>query len=253
MNVLLIEDDNAIAGAVELLVRSHSWVPLRADNGEDGMAMARDYAPDVVITDLGLPDVSGIDVVKKIAIMRTAPPILVLSGCGELEIKLAALRAGAADFMLKPFHGEELYARILSILRRSQGRASNIVELGRLTVDLGAQLTFVDGKPVKVPRGQNAVLMHLAANAGKFVTREELEKAVYDPERTVDSSLVRTLTSDLRQRLSNASHGVDFIDHEHGRGYRLFRGRTPAPPDDGPDWFERLGLDSSVTRRETVR
>src|SRR6187399_2243975 len=136
MRVLLIEDDSATAQSIELMLKSENFNVYTTDLGEEGVDLGKLYDYDIILLDLNLPDMSGYEVLRSLRVSKIRTPILILSGLAGIEDKVRGLSFGADDYMTKPFHNDELVARIQAIVRRSKGHALSVIDIGDLTVDL---------------------------------------------------------------------------------------------------------------------
>src|SRR3979409_2633884 len=136
MRVLLIEDDSATAQSIELMLKSESFNVYTTDLGEEGVDLGKLYDYDIILLDLNLPDMSGVEVLRSLRVSKVKTPILILSGNDGMENKVRGLGLGADDYMTKPFHRDELVARVRAIVRRSQGHAESVVQIGDLVVNL---------------------------------------------------------------------------------------------------------------------
>src|SRR4030065_2966015 len=139
MRVLLIEDDSATAQSIELMLQSEGFNVYTTDLGEEGLALGKLYDYDIILLDLNLPDMHGYDVLKKLRIAKVQTPVLILSGISEMDSKVRALGFGADDYVTKPFHRDELVARIHAIVRRSKGHSQSVIKTGKLSVNLDAK------------------------------------------------------------------------------------------------------------------
>ena len=139
MRVLLIEDDSAMARSIELMLRSEGLNVYTTDLGEEGIDLGKLYEYDIIVLDLQLPDMSGFEVLKALRVAKVQTPVLILSGNAIVEAKVKALGFGADDYMTKPFHKDELVARIQAVVRRSKGHSQSVITTGKLTVNLDAQ------------------------------------------------------------------------------------------------------------------
>src|SRR3979409_272187 len=202
MRVLLIEDDSAVAQSIELMLKSESFNVYTTDLGEEGVDLGKLYDYDIILLDLNLPDMSGYDVLKQLRVSKIKTPILILSGLAGIEDKVKGLGVGADDYMTKPFHKDELVARIHAILRRSKGHAQSVIQAGDLVVNL-------DTKTVEV----NQARVRLTGN--------DLFGGMDEPELKI----IDVFICKLRQKLANASSGKNYIETVWGRGYVL---REPA-------------------------
>ena len=145
MRVLLIEDDSAMARSIELMLRSEGLNVYTTDLGEEGIDLGKLYDYDIIVLDLQLPDMSGFEVLKALRVAKVQTPVLILSGNAIVEAKVKALGFGADDYMTKPFHKDELVARIQAVVRRSKGHSQSVITTGKLIVNLDAKTVEVDG------------------------------------------------------------------------------------------------------------
>src|SRR3569833_2965344 len=148
MRVLLIEDDSATAQSIELMLKSESFNVYTTDLGEEGVDLGKLYDYDIILLDLNLPDMSGYEVLRTLRVAKVQPPILILSGLAGIEDKVRGLGCGADDYMTKPFHKDELVARIHAIVRRSKGHAQSVIQPGDLVVNLATKTVEVGGQRV---------------------------------------------------------------------------------------------------------
>src|SRR5450830_514824 len=148
MRVLLIEDDHATAQSIELMLGSEGFNVYTTDLGEEGLDLGKLYDYDIICLDLNLPDMHGYDVLKKLRTAKVGTPVLILSGIGEMDSKVRALGFGADDYVTKPFHRDELVARIHAVVRRSKGHAQSVVQTGDLIVSLDQKTVEVSGARV---------------------------------------------------------------------------------------------------------
>src|ERR671932_374925 len=149
MRVLLIEDEPTTAKSIELMLGSEGFNVYTTDLGEEGLDLAKLYDYDIILLDLNLPDMHGYDVLKKVRTAKVSTPVLILSGIGEMDSKVRALGFGADDYVTKPFHRDELVARIHAIVRRSKGHSQSVIRTGKLAVNLDAKTVEVDGSRLR--------------------------------------------------------------------------------------------------------
>ena len=257
MRVLVVEDDDNLAGNMRLMLTGENWIVHRCRTGERAIAYAKSLTLDVVTLDMGLPDMDGLAVLRALPERTKRPPIIVVSGLETVEMRVAALRAGAADYIIKPFHRDELLARIHAVTRRYDWRAEDVVEIGEWRIDVAGQFVSFDGVEVLLPRVLRSLLMKLATRPGWIFSNEDLLSSVWPIGEEPDAHAVSVYICKLRQKLSQASGGDNLIECVWHRGYALnpsptlYRtGKKPAA-DDGRDWFTRLGLDAGSVA-ETV-
>src|ERR1051326_5468297 len=162
MRVLLIEDDRATALSIELMLKSEGFNVFTTDLGQEGLDLGKLYDYEIILLDLHLPDMSGYEVLRTLRVSKVATPILILSGASGIEDKVKGLGFGADDYLTKPFHKDELIARIHAIVRRSQGHAQSVVQVGDLVVDLDKKTAKVDGSHVPLTGKEYQILELLA-------------------------------------------------------------------------------------------
>ncbi len=223
--VLVIEDELQIQRFLRVSLASHGFEVLEARRGEEGIAAAALQAPDVVVLDLGLPDIDGLDVVRRLR-EWSAVPILVLSARGQEQDKIAALDAGADDYLTKPFGVGELMARLRVALRHGQRAAAGSAEpatfsVEDLRVDLARRQVFVGGREVHLTPNEYKLLATLVQHAGKVLTHRQLLKAVWGPGYLTEVHYVRLYMAQLRHKLEADPARPRFLRTEPGVGYRL--------------------------------
>src|SRR6201981_77274 len=172
MRVLLIEDDSATAQSIELMLKSESFNVYTTDLGEEGIDLGKIYDYDIILLDLNLPDMSGFDVLRKLRISKVKSPVLILSGLAGIEDKVRGLGFGADDYITKPFHKDELVARIHAIVRRSKGHAQSVIHTGNLVVNLDTKTVQVSGVPVYLTGKEYQMLELLSLRKGTALTKE---------------------------------------------------------------------------------
>jgi two-component system KDP operon response regulator KdpE len=220
--VLLIEDDRLLRRTVRASLHSWDFDVLEAESGEEALTMLSTGRPDLVILDLSLPGIDGIETLRHLRSF-TPVPVLVLTVRDGLNDKVTALEAGADDYMVKPFEPEELLARARAHLRRSQSPAAHqpaVVRSGRLEIDLARSLVTWDGEPVALTPTELRLLDVLLAHRGKLVTREKLLQAVWGSRRHSDLTRLRVFVLHLRRKLHDDAARPRLIFTEPGLGYR---------------------------------
>ena len=220
MRVLLIEDDARLAEALGRHLRDAGFaVDLSAD-GVDGLFLGEEYPVDLAIIDLGLPEMSGLEVIRRLRQRGRDFPILVLTARSEWQDKVAGLEAGADDYLTKPFHVEELMARVNALLRRAGGHAQPRVGLGPFTVDLSGQRVFRGGEEVELTTFEYKVLNYFVMHPGEVVTKSELAEHIYEEDADRDSNVIEVFVGRLRRKL-DPDGTLNPIETLRGRGYRL--------------------------------
>jgi len=221
MRVLLIEDDSATAHSMELMLQSETFNVYTTDLGAEGIDLGKMYDYDIILLDLNLPDVSGFDVLRTLRVSKVKTPILILTGLGGVEDKVRGLGFGADDYMTKPFHKDELVARIHAIVRRSKGHARSVIQIGDLVVNLDTKTVEVNGAPVHLTGKEYQILELLALRKGTTLTKEMFLNNLYGGMDEPEIKIIDVFICKLRKKLANASDGRDYIETVWGRGYAL--------------------------------
>ena len=221
MRVLLIEDDSATATSLELMLKSDSIVVYRTDLGEEGIDLGKIYDYDVIVLDLNLPDMSGFDVLRQLRVSRVKSPIMILSGLANIEDKVKGLGFGADDYMTKPFHKDELVARIHAIVRRSKGHAQSVINTDDLCVNLDSKTVEINGARVRVTSKEYQILELMSLRKGMTQTKESFLNHLYGGMNEPDMKIIDVFICKLRKKLANASGGKNYIETIWGRGYML--------------------------------
>jgi len=196
-----------------------------ASDGEEGLFGALEFPLDVAIVDLGLPKVSGLEVIRRVREQRKSYPILILTARDRWQDKVEGLQAGADDYVAKPFHFEEVLARVQALLRRSGGWASPELACGAVSLDTRAQTVKVNGAPVELTTFEYRILEHLMLRAGEVISKTELTERLYDEESERDSNVIEVLVGRLRRKL-DPQDTVKPIETLRGRGYRFALARS---------------------------
>ncbi len=231
MRVLLVEDDPTTAKSIELMLGHANLNVYATDTGEEGVELAKLYDYDLILLDLNLPDMNGHDVLRQLRMARIDTPILILSGEDDTENKLKGFGFGADDYLTKPFHREELVARILAIIRRSKGHAQSIIKTGAICVNLDAKTVEVDGQPVHLTGKEYQMLELLSLRKGTTLTKEMFLNHLYGGMDEPELKIIDVFICKLRKKLSEATGGSNFIETVWGRGYVL---RDPDPETASP-------------------
>ena len=221
MRVLLVEDDKAVSDSIQLMLKTENFVVDCTELGEDGLEIGKIYDYDIIILDLMLPDIDGYEVLRRLRDARVETPILILSGLGELENKVKGLGFGADDYLTKPFHQQELIARVNAIIRRSKGHAQSIIETGRLRVNLDARTVEVDNKPLHLTGKEYGILELLSLRKGMTLTKEMFLNHLYGGMDEPELKIIDVFVCKLRKKLSAATGDENYIETVWGRGYVL--------------------------------
>ena len=221
MRVLLIEDDSATAQSIELMLKSESFNLYTTDLGEEGVDLGKIYDYDIILLDLNLPDMSGFDVLRSLRASKVKAPILILTGLAAIEDKVRGLGFGADDYLTKPFHKDELVARIQALVRRSRGHAQSAIEVDDLRIDLDTKGVEVGGARVHLTGKEYKILELLALRKDATLTKESFLNHLYGGMDEPEAKIVDVFICKLRRKLSDASGGKDSIQTVWGRGYTL--------------------------------
>jgi two-component system, cell cycle response regulator CtrA len=221
MRVLLIEDDKATAQSIELMHNSRSFNVYTTNLGEEGTDLGKLYDYDIILLDLKLPDISGFDVLRSLRVCKVTTPILILSGAAGVEDKVKGLRLGADDYLTKPFHKDELVARILAIARRSRGHDQSVVQTGDLTVNLDAKTVQINEIQVHLTCKEYQILELLSLRKGTTLTKEMFLNLLYGGMDEPNIKIIDVFMCKVRKKLATASNGKGYIETVWGRGYAL--------------------------------
>jgi two-component system KDP operon response regulator KdpE len=220
--VLLVEDEPQMRRFLRAALTSHGYRLVEAETGAEGIALATSHNPEVVVLDLGLPDLDGLEVTRRLREFARVP-IIVLSARGREEDKVAALDAGADDYVTKPFSTVELLARVRVALRHAEGRAPDdpVLAFGTLMIDLGRREVTRDGQAVRLTPIEYRLLTTLARNAGRVMTHRHLLKEVWGPAHGDDTHYLRVYMAQLRRKVEADPSNPQLLLTEPGVGYRL--------------------------------
>jgi two-component system cell cycle response regulator CtrA len=221
MRVLVIEDDISTAQSIELMLKSERFNVYTTDLGEEGIDLGKVYDYDIILLDLNLPDMSGFEVLRSLRASKVRTPTLILSGLAGIEDKVKGFGFGADDYMTKPFHKEELVARIHAVVRRSKGHAQSVIESGDLVVNLDTKMAEINGARVHLTGKEYQILELLSLRKGMTLTKEMFLNHLYGGMDEPDLKIIDVFMCKLRKKLANASGGKNYIETVWGRGYVL--------------------------------
>jgi two-component system cell cycle response regulator CtrA len=221
MRVLLIEDDSATAQSIELMLKSEGFNVYTTDLGEEGVDLGKIYDYDLILLDLSLPDMSGHEVLRQLRVGKINTPIMVLSGTAEIETKVKTLGMGGDDYMTKPFHKDELIARIHAVVRRSKGHAQSVIKTGEIIVNLDAKTVEVAGNRVHLTGKEYEMLELLSLRKGTTLTKEMFLNHLYGGMDEPELKIIDVFICKLRKKLAVAAGGQHYIETVWGRGYVL--------------------------------
>ena len=221
MRVLLIEDEPSTARAIELMLTAEGLNVYSTDLGEEGLDLGKLYDYDIILLDLNLPDMHGYDVLKNLRVAKVETPVLILSGIAEMDSKIRSFGFGADDYVTKPFHREELIARIHAVVRRSQGHSQSVIRTGKLSVNLDAKTVEVNAARVHLTGKEYAMLELLSLRKGTTLTKEMFLNHLYGGMDEPELKIIDVFICKLRKKLSLACDGENYIETVWGRGYVL--------------------------------
>ena len=221
MRVLLIEDDSATAKSIELMLKAEGFSVYATDLGEEGVDLGKIYDYDLILLDLSLGDMSGLDVLRHLRAARINTPIMILSGSTEIDTKVKTFGGGADDYLTKPFHKDEMIARIHAVVRRSQGHAQSVIITGDIRVNLDAKTTEVNGARVHLTGKEYQMLELLSLRKGATITKEMFLNYLYGGLDEPELKIIDVFICKIRKKLREATGGHDYIETVWGRGYVL--------------------------------
>ncbi len=220
MRILVVEDEAPLREQLVQRLRTEGYAVDEAADGQDGVFYGNEYPIDLAVVDIGLPKLSGIEVIKDIRSNEKRYPILILTARGRWQEKVEGLEAGADDYMVKPFHMEELLARIRALIRRSAGEADPVIRCGEVTLDTRSQEVAVNGSRLDLTAYEFRMLHYLMLNSGKVISKLELTDHIYDEDADRDSNVIEVFIGRLRKKL-DPDNSLKPIETLRGRGYRF--------------------------------
>lgn len=220
MRLLLVEDDRALSRSLMVQLERAGFRVEHAADGREGLYYATEYPVDVAIIDLGLPGMSGIELIRAVRAKNKDYPILVLTARDRWQDKVEALKLGADDYVVKPFHVEELLARVNALVRRAGGWAQAELVCGPVTLDTRTQEVRVNGEPLELTSFEYKLLEYLMLHAGEVVSKTQITEALYDQDFERDSNVIEVFIGRLRRKLDPDGEFKP-IETLRGRGYRL--------------------------------
>lgn len=220
MRILVIEDEEALRHSLASQLKREGHQVDGSGDGKEGLYLAGEYPYDVAIVDLGLPGLSGIEVIRKLRLRGSRLPILVLTARGRWQDKVEGLEAGADDYLVKPFQMEELLARLKALARRAAGASSSGLNFGPIALDLSAQKVRLSGREVELTPFEYRLLEYLVTHRPKVVSKNELADYLYPHDEERDSNVLEVLVGRLRRKL-DPEGTLNPIETLRGRGYRF--------------------------------
>jgi two-component system response regulator PhoP len=220
VRLLVIEDDDTLRDSLSKRLAENGFAVEQAADGKEGLYFASEYPIDLAIIDLGLPGMSGIEIIKQVRADGKTYPILILTARDRWEDKVDGLSAGADDYVVKPFHFEEVNARVTALLRRSGGWASSELKAGPIALDMARQEVQVDSDVIELTSFEYKIIEYLMVRAGQVVSKAELTDRLYDQDFERDSNVIEVFIGRLRKKLDPAN-SIKPIETLRGRGYRF--------------------------------
>ena len=220
MRALVVEDEAALRESLKSELAAAGFSVDVAQDGEEGLFAGLEYPLDVALIDLGLPKLSGLEVIRRLRAAHKTYPILILTARDNWQDKVEGLQAGADDYVAKPFHFEEVLARLQALLRRAGGWASPELKCGPVVLDTRAQTVKVGETPVELTTFEYRILEHLMLRAGEVISKVELTERLYDQDFERDSNVIEVLVGRLRRKLDPQDR-LKPIETLRGRGYRF--------------------------------
>lgn len=224
MRVLVVEDEPALRQQLVNRLRDEGYAVDAAGDGEEGLYFGREYPIDLAVVDLGLPKLSGIDMIRTWRFEELTFPILILTARARWQEKVEGLEAGADDYVAKPFQIEEVLARMRALIRRASGIADSMVRCGEVALDTASQEVTVQDRRLDLTAYEYRLLHYLMLNHGKVVSKSELTDHIYDEDADRDSNVIEVFVGRLRRKL-DPDNTIKPIETLRGRGYRF----NPSP------------------------
>lgn len=222
MRILIAEDDSRLLTQLDVLLQQHGYSVDLADNGNSALYLLKEHSYDAAIIDIGLPHLDGFDVIRQARRADVSSPVLILTARDRWQEKVEGLDAGADDYLTKPFHNEELLARVKALIRRSSGQANPTISFGPLELDTVAEELAVDGSRLELTAYEYKVMEYLMLNPQKVVSKTELTEHIYDQDFDLDSNVIEVFVGRLRKKIDPAGV-LKPIETLRGRGYRINR------------------------------
>lgn len=227
MRLLVIEDDDTLRESLAAQLADAGYAVEQAADGREGLYFALEYPVDLAIIDLGLPEVSGLDIIREAREKGKTYPILILTARDRWQDKVDGLSAGADDYVVKPFHFEEVGARVHALLRRSGGWASSVMTAGPVVLDMSRQEVRVEDAPVELTSFEYKIIEYLMLRAGQVISKTELTERLYDQDFERDSNVIEVFIGRLRKKL-DPENALKPIETLRGRGYRFALERSQS-------------------------
>ena len=225
MRILIVEDEPALQQQVRAGIETQGYTVDATGDGKEALYLATEYSYEAAVVDLGLPGLSGLDIIARLRKSGSQLPILILTARDRWQDKVKGLEAGGDDYLTKPFQMEELLARLKAILRRAAGVAQDVLELGAISMNLSAQKVVVAGTEVELTSYEYKLLEHLARNRTRVLSKDELASHLYPHDEERDSNVIEVLIGRLRRKL-DPEGSLQPLETVRGRGYRFTAGTS---------------------------
>ena len=220
MRLLVIEDDATLLQSLTTRLAESGFAVEQAADGKEGLYFALEYPIDLAIVDLGLPEMSGLDIIREVRKQGKSYPVLILTARDRWQDKVDGLEAGADDYVVKPFHFEEVSARVNALLRRSGGWASSMMTAGPVTLDMSRQELRVNEAQIDLTSFEYKIIEYLMVRAGQVISKTELTERLYDQDFERDSNVIEVFIGRLRKKM-DPDNSIKPIETLRGRGYRF--------------------------------
>ena len=220
MRILIVEDEANIRQQLADSMQHNGYATDTAQDGKEGLFMVEEYPYDLAIIDLGLPELSGIGLIKQLRDMGKTFPVLILTARSDWQDKVEGLEAGADDYVVKPFHIEEVTARINALLRRSAGKATSVLSFGPLTINTTSKSASLNAQEMTLTSYEYNTLEYLAHHAGKVISKTELTEHLYSQDFDRDSNVIEVFIGRLRKKI-DPDNSLKPIATVRGQGYRF--------------------------------
>lgn len=227
MRVLIVEDESALLSQIKVRLESEGFMVDGVGEGQEGLFIAREYPLDAAVVDIGLPDISGLEVIRTLRTDGNRLPILVLTARGRWQDKVEGLEAGADDYLVKPFHMEELLARIRALVRRAAGETEAALSSGPIVLNTKGQQVTLGGKSLELTAFEYRLLEYLMRHRGQVVSKNVLSDYLYPHDEDRDSNVIEVMVGRLRRKL-DPSGSLRPIETLRGQGYRFMDQSDPS-------------------------
>ena len=220
MRLLLVEDEKILRENLQQFLTRNSYSVDSAEEGREGLFLGSEHPYDIAIIDIGLPEIDGIELIKQLRQHKKDFPVLILTARDSWQDKVIGLEAGADDYLAKPFHNEELLARLNALTRRSKGHASPEIHIGEILINTAKKLVSINNQDITLTQYEYNTLEYLALNKARVISKTELTEHLYDQDFDLDSNVIEVLIGRLRKKLDPNNIHKPIVTHR-GQGYRL--------------------------------